>query len=181
MAKTMKLTALASAVLTAVCAVIFLKTDIGVFLPLAITFGTVAYHFIMRLAVGYTVNGIMRNRADCTKRWYQLHRCEEKLYRKLGVKTWKDKLPAYDPSLFSVKEHGFEDIAQATCQAEIVHEIIALLSFLPIIAVRWFGTAGVFIVTSVLSAGFDLMFVMIQRYNRPRLVRIAQKKQKQHL
>ncbi|MBR4079605.1 MAG: hypothetical protein IKK29_05285 [Christensenellaceae bacterium] len=175
MAKTMKLTAAASVALTAVFAVIFQLTKIDVFQPLAITFGTAAYHFMMRLAVGYAVNGIMHNRADYTKKWYQICGFEQKLYKKLGVKAWKDKLPAYNPSLFSVKDHSFEEIAQATCQAEIVHEIIAVLSFLPIIAARWFGAAAVFIVTSVLSACFDLLFVMIQRYNRPRLVRIANK------
>jgi len=177
MAKTMKITALLSAVLTIACTVIFLKTDIGVLLSLAITFGTIAYHFIMRLIVGAAVNGIMHNRADYTKKWYRLHEFEKKLYRKLGVKTWKDKLPAYNPSLFSVKEHSFEEIAQATCQAEIVHEIIAVLSFLPIFTVRWFGAIVVFVVTSILAACFDLLFVMIQRYNRPRLIRIAQRKQ----
>ena len=177
MAKTMKLAALLSAVLALLSAVIYRRTGGRALLPVAITCGTVAYHFIMRLAVGYAVNGIMHNRADYTKKWYRLRGFEERLYRKLSVKTWKEKLPAYNPSLFSVKEHSFEEIAQATCQAEIVHEIIAVMSFLPILAVRWFGEPAVFIATSVLSACFDLLFVMIQRYNRPRLVRIAQKKQ----
>ena len=175
MAKTMKLTALLSAVLMVIFMVIYRQMGGDALLSLAITCGTVAYHFIMRLAVGYIVNAVMRNCADYTKKWYQLRGFEEKLYRKLGVKTWKDKLPAYNPSLFAVKEHSFDEIAQATCQAEIVHEIIAVLSFLPIFTVRWFGAPAVFVVTSVLSACFDLLFVMIQRYNRPRLVRIAQK------
>ena len=175
MAKTMKLTALLSAVLTVIFAVIYRLNGRGIFLPIAITCGAVAYHFIMRLAVGHTVNAIMHNRADYTKRWFRLHGFEEGLYRRLGVKNWKEKLPAYDPSLFSVKEHGFEEIAQATCQAEIVHEVIAVLSFLPIAAAARFGEFAVFLVTSVAAACFDLLFVMIQRYNRPRLTRIAQK------
>ena len=175
MARTMKLTAILSTALTVVFAVIFHITDRRVFLPIAITLGTVAYHFVMRLIVGYAVNGIMHNHADCGRRWYQLRDFEEKLYRKLGVKTWKEKLPAYDPSLFSVKDRTFDEIAQATCQAEIVHEIIAALSFFPIIASVWFGELAVFLVTSVLAACFDLMFVMMQRYNRPRIVKLAER------
>ena len=178
MAKIMKCIALLSAVFTVLFIVLYRQIGGGALLSVAITFGTVAYHFIMRLTVGFAVNGIMHNRADYTKKWYQLHGFEEKAYRKLGVKSWKNKLPAYNPSLFDVKKHSFEEIAQATCQAEIVHEIIAVLSFLPIIAVRWFGTFGVFFITSVFSACFDLLFVMIQRYNRPRLVRIAKKHKK---
>ena len=56
------------------------------------------------------------------------------------------------------------------CQAELVHETIALLSFLPIAAGIWFGAYPVFVATSLLSAGFDLLFVMMQRYNRQRIM-----------
>ncbi len=41
-------------------------------LTLAITFGTVFYHFGMRLAVGYAFNKLMKNKADVLKRWYML-------------------------------------------------------------------------------------------------------------
>ena len=44
------------------------------------------------------------------------------------------------------------------------------LSFLPIAAGIWFGAYPVFVVTSLLSAGFDLLFVMMQRYNRQRIM-----------
>ena len=45
---------------------------------------------------------------------------------------------------------------QATCQAELVHETIAVLSFLPIAAGVRFGAYPVFIITSVLALGFEL-------------------------
>ena len=57
----------------------------------------------------------------------------------------------------------------------MVHETIAVLSFLPLVAVYWFGNFSVFLITSVLSALIDLMFVIMQRYNRPRVVRLAEK------
>ena len=68
--------------------------------------------------------------------------------------------------------HTWDEIAQAMCQAELVHEVIIILSFLPILAAIPFGALFVFVFTSILSAGYDAMFVMMQRYNRPRIVKM---------
>lgn len=152
--------------------------DREICLTLAIVFGTTAYHLGMRLSVGQLYNVIMKNRADYTKKWFQIHSWENRLYRVLRVKKWKDKMPAYNPELFSVKEHTWHEIAQAMCQAELVHETNMALSFLPLIAVRWFGAFYVFLITSVCGALFDSLFVIMQRYNRTRVVRIALKERK---
>lgn len=144
--------------------------------PLAITFGTVFYHFAMRLLVGHIVNRIMRNKADCSKAWYQPRSFEDRLYKLLKVKKWKGNLPTYDPSTFDPKLHSWDEIAQAMCQAEIVHEVIVVLSFLPLLGVIPFGSFGVFLITSVLAAMYDLCFVILQRYNRPRILKMIHKK-----
>jgi len=148
----------------------------GVFLTLAITFGTIFYHLGIRVAVGALFQILMSNRADYSKRWYQLRPWEDRLYQKLGVKSWKKKMPTYYPMQFSPKLHTWDEIAQAMCQSELVHEVNVVISFFPIAASRWFGSLPVFVVTSVLAAAFDLMFVMMQRYNRPRVIKIALKK-----
>lgn len=62
------------------------------------------------------------------------------------------------------------------CQAELVHEVNVILSFLPVVFSYWFGALAVFIVTSLLAALFDMIFVIMQRYNRPRILRLIQKK-----
>lgn len=140
-------------------------------LSLAITFGTFLYHFAMRLLVGCSVDRIKRNKADYTRAWYQLRSFEIGLYRFLKVKKWKGKMPTYDPTLFDPKLHSWDEIAQAMCQAELVHEIIIVLSFLPLTAAIPFGSFGVFLITSILAACFDLCFVIMQRFNRPRVLR----------
>lgn len=141
----------------------------------AISCGTACYHFCMRLAVGYAVNGIMKNRADYTAKWFQLRKWETALYRKLRVRKWKKHLPSYDPSLFDLKKHSLDAIVQAMCQAEIVHEIIVILSFIPLFFSILFDSFAVFFITSLLSACFDLCFVILQRYNRPRLIKLIAK------
>ena len=145
-------------------------------LPLVITFGTCFYHFAMRLLVGYGLNHVMKNKADYQKAWYQLKPFEVKLYKCLRVKKWKGSMPTYDPRVFDPKIHSWEEIAQAMCQAELVHEIIAVLSFLPLLAAIPFGTFPVFLITSLLAALYDLCFVIMQRYNRPRILKLINKK-----
>ncbi len=175
MAKKIKTVTVISVLATLVFAVLYQKWNKGLLLTLAITAGTIAYHFVMRLAVGSVVDAVMKNHADYRKTWYQLRPFEKKIYEKLGVKRWKGKMPTYNPSLFSVKERSLEEIVQATCEAEIVHEIIVVLSFVPLIAVVWFGSFMVFLLTSIGAACMDLTFVIMQRYNRPRLVKIAER------
>ena len=144
-------------------------------LPFAITCGTCFYHFAMRLLVGYALNCIMQNKADYRKAWYQLRAFEPKLYKLLHVKKWKGNMPTYDPSCFDPKIHSWKEIAQAMCQAELVHEVIAVLSFLPLAFAIPFGAFPVFLITSFLAALYDLSFVIIQRFNRPRIIKFIEK------
>lgn len=144
--------------------------------PFIITFGTIAYHFTIRLLVGMIVNMIMHNKADYYKKWYQVSDSEMKLYQKLKVKKWKNKMPTFHEDTFDASKHSWNEIIQATCQSELVHEIDVVFSFLPIMASVWFGSFWVFLITSALSAVFDLMFVMIQRFNRKRMMKMKGKR-----
>lgn len=150
--------------------------DREIYLALGITFGTTAYHFGMRLLVGLLYDTIMKNQADYTRKWYQVHSYEEKLYHFLNVKKWKSKIPAYHPEYFSIKRHSWHEIAQAMCQAELVHETNMLFSFLPLIAAKWFGSFYVFLITSICGAIVDLPFVIVQRYNRMRIINFVNTK-----
>lgn len=176
MAKIVKGIAAFSLAATVILAISYKVTSSGILLPLAITSGTIAYHFVMRLMVGLAFHATMRNKADYQKRWYQVSKREMAVYEKLKVKQWKRRMPTYDPALFDPRLHTWEEIVQAMCQAELVHETIAVLSFLPILAGIWFGEYPVFIVTSVLSAACDMVFVIMQRYNRQRVTKLLNRK-----
>lgn len=178
MAKKMKLTTVISFVITFFCVIAYITEDKDIFLTLAISFGTVAYHFIMRLAVGKTVDMIFHNKMDHNKKWFRVGESELRFYSLLRVRKWKSKMPTYDVSIFDPKIHSWDEIAGATCQSEVVHEIIMVFSFLPILASVWFGALPVFIITSVLSACFDCLFVIMQRYNRPRIIKVAERQRR---
>ena len=178
MAKTMKRMALISVIGTIIFSLLYVKTNLDWIFSTAITFGTIAYHLVMRLFVGTLVDCILHNQVDYNKKWFHVYPFEMKLYNKLKVKKWKGKIPTYNEELFSIEKRTFHEIAQATCQSEIVHEINAALSFLPLFTTGVFGSFMVFLITSVLAACFDLMFVIVQRYNRPLLVKLAKRREK---
>ena len=168
----MQATAVISAVLTVLFLLLYLRLQSGWLLSTTITFGTTFYHFAMRLLVGVLVP----NALNCSARWFRQRSWEPAVYRKLKVKSWKKNLPTYDPDAFSLDLHTPQQILANMCQAEVVHEIIVLCSFLPLAAVPFFGVLPVFLITSTLAAAVDLIFVIAQRYNRPRIFRLIQKR-----
>lgn len=176
MAKQMKRISIISLLLTICFYFLYQITNQRIFFPLTITFGTIAYHFTIRLIIGTLFHLKMKNKADYTKKWYHVSSFELKLYEKLKVKKWKKKMPTYDMDVFDVSKHTWEEIIQATCQSELVHETNVIFSFFPIIASIWFGSFGVFLITSILSAVFDLMFVFMQRFNRSRMLKMKRRK-----
>ena len=173
MPKLMKMITAFSFIATILSIILFCRFNKSIYLTLAVTFGTISYHLGIRLLVGLFYNTIMKNHADYMKKWYQIHSWENKLYQLLKVKTWKDRMPSYNPEIFSNKKHTWDEIAQSMCQSELVHETNIILSFIPLIASIYFGSFYVFLITSVCGAVFDLLFVIMQRYNRPRIVKIA--------
>lgn len=158
-----------------ICSIIYYFNQVPVLFTLAITFGTCFYHFAMRLVVGYVIDEIFHNKMNYNRWWFQERRFEPKLYKILHVKKWKKYLPTYNPKDFSIKEHSIEEIIQVTCQSEVVHEIIMVLSFVPIIFTIWFGSLTAFIITSCVSFLFDSSFVILQRFNRPRLRKLLRR------
>ena len=177
MDKIMKIFALVSTILIILFVVLYYSFNYNIFYVLAITSGTTAYHFTMRLFVGYSINYFFDNKVNYNRKWFKVSDFEMKLYQILKVKKWKAKMPTYAPETFDLTKHSLDEILMTMCQAEIVHEIIVLFSFVPLFAIILFGSAWAFIITSILSAAFDLMFVIIQRFNRNRIIRIKSKVQ----
>ena len=165
-----------TAVSAAVAVVFYCFYKVDWCLSLAIVASTTFYHFAMRLAVGYFVSYVVRPKCDYRNAWMRQHRWENKAYKLLGVHAWKSKFPAFSPEKFDLK-NGLDNVIAATCEAEIVHTVIIFLSYLPLVVACIWGEPTdiiIFAITSVFAGLIDLIFVIIQRYNRPRLVRIME-------
>lgn len=143
---------------------------------LLITFITTSYHFVMRLIVGNVIDAVMKNNANYNHRWFKTLKMEDKIYKLIKVSKWKEHMPTYFPDSFSLKHHTLDEIAMSMCQSEIVHEVIVVLSFVPVFAIPYLGAAALFIITSFLAACFDMCFVIMQRYNRPRIIKLIEKR-----
>ena len=174
-ARIIKSSALFLVLLTVIFTIIYQYNPNTTILSIAITLGTISYHFLMRLAVGYVINGLYHNEFDYNRKWFQEKGFEKRLYKVLKVKKWKDKMPTFAPEMLNLNIHTWEEIAGAMCQSEVVHSIIVVLCFVPIFASLIWGTFWVFFITSILAAGVEMMFVIMQRYNRPRVIRMIEK------
>lgn len=150
-------------------------TQNAVLFSITVTLGTCFYHFVMRLIVGHGIDAIFHNKMNYNNWWFRERKFETRLYKILHVKKWKKHLPTYNSEYYDIKKHSIEEIIQVTCQSEVVHEINMVLSFLPVVFTIWFGSLVAFLITSCVAFCFDSVFVILQRYNRPRLRRLLKR------
>ena len=135
---------------------------------LTITFITFSYHLWIRALCGaiFSVVNITGN-----ERIFYVSEKELKLYEKLGVKNWKDRLPTYKPELF--KERNLNKLYSNMLHSELVHIAIVLLSYGPFIISIFCSylhdSILIFLFTSILASLIDSSFIIVQRYNRPRV------------
>lgn len=66
----MKIIAGISLLMTAIFTAIYHISPLGIFLSMAITAGTISYHFCMRLLVGGIFDLALHNQVDPTRKWF---------------------------------------------------------------------------------------------------------------
>ena len=133
---------------------------------------TVVYHFKGRLIMG-----------ELTKKWnirydhpfFRERRFERRLYKLLRVRAWRDKVLTYDPSAFDVKTRTYSEIAYAMSKAEVDHWINELISLSTLTFGLIWGEMWIFALTCAAAMLFDAQFILVQRYNRPTVVRLIKK------
>lgn len=129
----------------------------------------IVYHFWLRLIMG-NVSKLLPIRRDHW--WFREHPFEKKLYRFLRVNRWKAKVPTYNPELFDLKTRTLDQVADTMAKAETDHWINQLISLSSILFSLLWGQFWIFLLTAVAAILFDGQFIVIQRYNRPRVLRI---------
>lgn len=145
------------------------STQNPLFSSLGITAVTICYHFTVRLVIGNIFDSVASSYFKPDTFRFREMRFEPKLYKAIGVKKWKKFLPTYDDGKFSLRNNTIEEIVGETCRAEAVHWMNILASLASIMLSSVFGATPVFVVTGILGALVDLVFVIVQRFNRPRL------------
>lgn len=142
----------------------------------SITGGALACHMALHFLAPVVLALACRRRYRPDSWWFRPRAWEAPLYRFLRVKAWKKSALTYDPREFSLREHTPEEVINNMCHSEAVHELSAALALAaPLLSVP-FGAFPIFLLTALLAAGVDLAFAAIQRYNRPRLMRIRDRR-----
>lgn len=104
-----------------------------------------------------------------------------RLYEKLNIKKWQNKVPDMSrilPGVVPAKnlsgnyKQRLPDMILETCVAELVHIFVSVLG----LACLWLwpGMGGV-VVTLIFILLLNLPYIVIQRYTRPRLIGLQRK------
>lgn len=144
---------------------------------IGITAFTILYHFWGRIILG-NVSKLFRKHINYKHWWFKERKFEKKLYKILRVKEWKGKALTYNPEQFDLKENSLESIANTMAKSEVDHWINELVSISTMFFGFIWGEAWIFILTAILAMIFDSQFIVIQRYNRPRVIKLLEKENK---
>ena len=135
---------------------------------------TIMYHFWVRIIMG-NVSKLFKKHIDYKQWWFKEKKFEKRLYEILHVKDWKGKALTYNPESFSLKEHSLEEIVDTMTKSEVDHWINEVISLSTLLFSLMWGELWAFLISAIVAMIFDSQFIIIQRYNRPRIVRILEK------
>lgn len=124
------------------------------------------------------------------KRWFHPdrfpYRCFKfekngRIYDKLKVHKWQNKVPDMSrifPKLMPAKnldgnyKERMSRMLQETCIAELIHSLLCVTG---LYCLKLYPGIGGVVIVFLYVIVFNLPFIVIQRYNRPRLLRIAKR------
>ena len=138
---------------------------------------TIMYHFWVRIIMG-NVSKLFKKHINYKQWWFKEKKFEKNLYKFLKVKKWKDKALTYNPESFSLKAHSLEEIVNTMAKSEVDHWINEAISLSTLLfAIPW-GGFWAFFISALFAMIFDSQFIIIQRFNRPRIVKLLERKEK---
>ena len=138
---------------------------------------TIMYHLWTRIIMGNVVK-LFKKHINYKQWWFKERKFEKRIYETLKVKKWKKKALTYNPELFSTKNYPLKEIANTMAKVEVDHWINEIISLSTLFfAIPW-GAFPAFLISAIVAMIFDGQFIIIQRYNRPRVVKILERKNK---
>ena len=167
---------LLASLLETVFGILCFKFSYRQFYCIFVTFIIIIYHVLIRGGTPRFLERFHKKAFNPNTWWFKEKFWEKSFYKMLGVKRWKANLITVDPENFSMKTNSIEGIIQSMCFAEVLHETVGFLSLFSIAFGLIFGGIWMFAIINILSAAWEFRFVMAQRYNRPRLLRIMKKR-----
>ena len=165
-------------VLSAVCFALYYSgsSESSAILWTGIVAFMILYHFGLRIYMGNVTKkwGITYNHP-----WFRQRSFEKKLYKLLRVRKWKDKVLTFEPEMYDFEKRTLDQLATTMAKSETDHWINEIISVISIFFVFIWGCPAAFIISAVLAMIFDAQFIVVQRYNRPIVLRLAKRKNRQ--
>ena len=150
-------------------------TDNGIILWIGIVSFMILYHFGTRILMG-EISKLWH--ISYKHPWFRPRRFEKKLYGLLRVREWRDKVLTFNPDEFLMAKRTLPEIADTMAKAETDHWINEIISVTAIFFCLLWGMFPIFLITSIAAMLFDAQFILVQRFNRPKIVRLIEAKEK---
>lgn len=129
----------------------------------------ILYHFGLRIFMGMVTKNF---KIDYRHPWFKRRNFEKKLFKILRVRKWKDKVLTFEPENYDIKKRSLEQLATTMAKSELDHWINQLISLFSIMFIFLWGCAPAFVITALAAMIFDAQFIIVQRYNRPIVLRL---------
>ena len=153
----------------------YFKNDVVLYT--GVTAFTIVYQLGLRLLFGVLTNSF-KDKLTTKQFLFKERKFEKKLYATLKVKKWKKRALTYDPEAFNLRKNTKKQVLQTMLKSELDHWINELISLSTLAFALIWGEFGIFLVTCILAMLFDAQFILIQRFNRPRVERLIEKENK---
>ena len=153
----------------------YFKNDVVLYT--GVTAFTIVYQLGLRLLFGVLTTSF-KNKLNTKQLLFKERKFEKKLYEVLKVKKWKKRALTYDPEAFNLRKNTKKQVLQTMLKSELDHWINELISLSTLLFALIWGEFGIFLVTCILAMLFDGQFILIQRFNRPRIERLIDKESK---
>ena len=142
------------------------------------------YYVITGMAAFFIGRFLPKQWVDAHKPLYRSHPYEQdgRIYERLHIRRWQNKVPDMSRLLpgrmppKALPEHPTPELLhqmiQETCVAELIHAVLCLTGFGTLLLWPSWSVLALWLVYVLLG---NLPFILIQRYNRPRLQRLLQR------
>ncbi len=137
----------------------------------------ILFHFGLRILFGkFTVNIAF----DHNHSFFQTKKFEKRIFHLVRIRKWKDKVLTFDPQAYDFQNRTLDQLATTMCKSEIDHWINEGISIFSVVFSLLWGHFPIFAITAFAAMLFDAQFILVQRYNRPIVVRLMKRKNKKH-
>lgn len=141
--------------------------------------------FLLDAFIAWVIHALPQEWFDCNKKIFVVNKKERKIYEKLKIKSWKDKVPEMGQlcnfkknKIASLDTNYLNKFLTETCYAEIVHYGMLIIGVCIFFVYSIENSFNIALPLFLINAILQIPPIMIQRYNRPKLINVLIREQR---